>query len=146
MGRNVLVDFSNHALQRLARTALRKVGGTILNHVLYNLRPAHRAGQLGYQVLLDFGSIRMRLGVYILINGALRGLELRILNGSLLLVLGRLHQRRVESTTHLQRQRTLGTGSLQLLASLVHSVNVTADNQLTRIIVVGRHHNTLAQL
>lgn len=91
-------------------------------------------GHLGYQVLLDLGSVRMRQGVHILIDGALRSAELSLLDGSLELVLGGLHQRRVERTAHLQRQGTLGTGGLQLLTSLVDGVDVARDNQLTGLL------------
>ena len=55
--RNLTVDLANHTLQSLARTALREVVGTVGNHVLDNLRPAHTACQLGYQVGLDLSRV-----------------------------------------------------------------------------------------
>ena len=73
----------------------------------------------------------MGLAIYILINRALRSLDIGLLDSCLQFVLGRLHQWRVESATHLQRQSALGTSSLQLFASLVDGVNITRDNQLT---------------
>ena len=88
----------------------------------------------------------MRLGIHILIDRALRRLDLRLLDGSLELVLSGLHQRRVEGTTYLQRQGTLGTGSLQLLASLVDGIKVARDHKLTGAVIVGGHHYTLTHL
>ena len=67
----------------------------------------------------------MWLTVNILINRTLRSRELSLLDSSLEFVLGRLHQWRVESATHLEGKGTLGTGSLQLLACLVDSLNIT---------------------
>ena len=146
MSSNFLVDLSNHTLQGLTRSTLCEVVSTISNHVLYALGPANRACQLSNQVSLDLSGISMRLTIYILINGALRCLDLGSLDSCLQLVLGGLHQWRVESTTHLQRQGTLGTSGLQLLASLVDGVDVTRDNQLTRVVVVGSYANALAHL
>ena len=83
----------------------------------------------------------MRLSVNILIDGTLRSLELGLLDGCLELILGRLHQRRVERATNLQRNGTLSTSSLQLLASLVDSLYVARDNQLTRVVVVSTNNN-----
>ena len=67
----------------------------------------------------------MRLAVYILVNRTLRSRESCFLDSSLKLVLGRLHQWRVESATYLQRQSSLGTSSLQLLAGSIDSVYIT---------------------
>ena len=146
MSRYFTVDLGYHATQCLARTALCEVVSTVGNHVLHTLCPAHARCQLGNQVLLDLSSIGMRLAVDVLVDRSDGLLELSLLNGGLQFVLGRLHQRRVEGTTHLQRHGTLGTGSLQLLASLVDGIDIARDNQLTWVVVVGRNHHALAQL
>ena len=88
----------------------------------------------------------MRLGIYILVNRALRSLDLCGLDSSLELILCRLHQRRVESATHLQYEGTLGTCSLELLASLLDSLNISRDNELSRTVIVGRNDHALTQL
>ena len=88
----------------------------------------------------------MRLSIYVLINGALRSLNLSLLDSCLQLILSGLHQRRVESTANLQRQGTLSTCGLQLLASLVDSINLTRDNQLTGVVVVSSYTYALAHL
>ena len=88
----------------------------------------------------------MRLSINVLVNGALWSLNLSSLDSCLQLVLSRLHQWRVESTTYLQHQCTLSTSSLQALASLLDSLNVTADNQLSRTVIVSGYYYTLTQL
>ena len=131
----------NHALQRLARTALCEVVGTVGNHRLHALCPTHARCELSNEVLLNLSRIGVGLAVHVLIDRTLRSLEVRLLDGGLQLVLGRLHQGRVESATHLQRQSTLCTCSLQLCASLVDGLYVAADDQLTRVVIVGAHHH-----
>ena len=88
----------------------------------------------------------MRLSIYILINRALWSLDLSSLDSCLKLVLSRLHEWRVESTTNLEHKRTLSTSSLELLASLLDSLYITRDNQLTRTVIVSCNNNTLAHL
>ena len=118
MSRDLFVDLGDHALQRLARTTLGEVVGTVGNHILNTLSPTDGTRELGNEVSLDLSRISMRLSIDILIDRTLRRLDLRLLDGSLKLVLGRLHQRRVERATHLQHQCTLSTSGLQLLAGL----------------------------
>ena len=87
----------------------------------------------------------MRLTIYILVYRTLGSLNLCLLDSGLQLILGRLHQWRVESTTHLQRQCTLGTSSLQLFAGLIDSLYVAADDQLAGVVIVSANHDiTLA--
>ncbi len=88
----------------------------------------------------------MRHCIYILINRALRSLNLSSLDSSLELILGWLHEWRVECATYLEHKCTLSTSSLQALASLFDSLYVTTDNQLTWAVIVGRYYHTLAQL
>ena len=81
MSGNFFVDFHDHALQGLTRTTLCEVIGTVGNHILDTLCPAYRRGELSDQVGLDLSGIGMRLAIHILINGALRSLDLRSLDG-----------------------------------------------------------------
>ena len=90
--------------ERLARATLDKLVGAGGNHVLHALRPSHRAGELGDQVGLDLLGVGVGLGIDILEDRALRGREVHVLNGLGQLVLGGLHERRVESTTHIEHQ------------------------------------------
>ena len=43
----------------------------------------------------------------------------------------------MERTTDLQGQGALGTGSLQLLAGLVDSLDIAADDQLAGVVLIG---------
>ena len=85
----------------------------------------------------------MGLCVHVLIDGAAGSQEVNFLDGLLQLLGSRLHQGAVESTAHGQNQRTLGTGSLQLLACSVHSIHVAADYQLAGTVIVGRNHHAV---
>lgn len=62
---------------------------------------------------------------------------MHVLNGLGQLVLGGLHERRVESTTHIEHQGALCTGGLHLLAGLVDTIDRARDDQLARAVVVG---------
>ena len=124
MGIDITVDLGNHALESLTGAALGEVVGTVGNHILHTLRPTDTAGELRDEVGLNLGGIGMGLAIHILVDGALGCLDLRLLDGSLEFVLGGLHQRRMEGTTHLQRQGALGTGSLQLLAGLIDGIDI----------------------
>ena len=88
----------------------------------------------------------MRLSVHILIYRTFRCLDLSGLNGCLEFILGRLHQRRVEGTTHLEHEGTLGTSSLELLASLLDSLHVTRDHELTWAVIVSGNDDALTHL
>ena len=90
---HISVNFYNHALQGLAWSALSEIVGTVGNHVLHALRPTHRAGELGNEVLLDFGRIGMRFAVNILIDGAHGCIDFCLFDGGLQLILGGLHER-----------------------------------------------------
>ena len=81
----------------------------------------------------------MGLCIDILIDGARGSREAGLLDSLLQLILGRLHQGTVESATHHEGQCALGTGSLQLLASLGDGLLVARDDQLAGAIVVGGH-------
>ena len=83
----------------------------------------------------------MSLAVNILVDRTLGSLHLCLLNGSLKLILGGLHQRRMERTANFQRQCTLGTGCFQFLASLTDGIDITRNHQLTGVIIVGRNHD-----
>ena len=81
-----------HTLKCLARTTLDELGCTGSNHILHLLCPAYTGCKLSDEVVLDFCSIGVSLCVYILIYGADRSLEFCLFDGSLELVLGRLHE------------------------------------------------------
>ena len=87
----------------------------------------------------------MRTAVDILIDRPQRSMYLRLFDSLLQLVLGRLHQGRVEGATHLQRQSSLGSCFLQQGAGLVDGLDVARDDQLAGVVIVGTHHDmTLA--
>lgn len=89
---HVTVYLRYHATQSLARTALGEVVGTIGNHILHTLGPTYGTGELGNEVGLNLDRVGMRLAVNILIDGADRSLHLNLLDGSLQLVFGGLHE------------------------------------------------------
>ena len=53
----------------------------------------------------------------------------------------RIHQWRMESTTHFQRKSTFGSGSFHQFASLFDTRYRAGDNDLSRAVVVGRYAN-----
>ena len=120
-----LVNASNHTLKGLARSALQEVVGTSGNHVLHSLCPTHGRCELSDEVGLDIGRICVRLTINILINWALRSRELSLLDSCLEFILGRLHQWRMECSTNLEGQCTLGSCSLEFLACLVDGLNIS---------------------
>ena len=56
-------------------------------------------------------------------------------------VLGRLHQRRMECSTHLQRQCPFGTGSFQPFARSVNGTYITRNHQLTGAVIISRNNH-----
>ena len=88
----------------------------------------------------------MGLTVDVLIDGADGLVELGGLNGGFELVLGVLHQGRMEGAAHGQHDGPLGTGFLNHLAGALHGLAVAGDDQLTGIVVVGGNHDALALL
>ena len=98
-----LVDATDHTLKSFARTTFCEVVCSVSDHVLYTLCPAYRACELCDEVLLDVGRVSMRLAVNVLVYRTLRSVDFGLLDSCFKLILGWLHEWRVESTTHLQR-------------------------------------------
>ena len=87
------------------------------------LRPVDGGGELGYEVGFYFIWIGVGQGIDILIHGALGGVELGSLDGCGKLLLGWLHQGRVEGTAHTQGKGTLGTCRGELLACEIDTLD-----------------------
>lgn len=98
-----LVDATDHTLKSFARTTFCEVVCSVSDHVLYTLCPAYRACELCDEVLLYVGRGSMWLAVNVLVYRTLRSVDFGLLDSCLKFVLCRLHEWRVESTTHLQR-------------------------------------------
>ena len=111
------------------------------NHVLYRLCPAYGSRELCHEVFLDFCRISVRQSVYVLVNRALRRVEVGGVDSSFQFYLSRIHQRRVESTAYLQWQGTLGAGCLHQFASFVDAFDGAGDNNLSRAVEVGSYAN-----
>lgn len=138
------MDLFNQALEYAAGAHLCELGSAILYHFLDGLRPTDGSGELVDEVLLYIGGVDIWLGINVLVYGASGGIECGGCYGSFQLLAGRLHQRRVEGATHLQYQRTLGTGSLELLAGDIDTFYAAADNELAGAIIVSRDNDLVA--
>ena len=103
------------------------------------MAPANGSGELLQQVGLDLGRIGVGLSVHVLVDGAAGSREVGSLDSLGQLGTGRLHQGRVESTTHLEGQRTACASLLEFLTSGLDSGNLTRDDHLTGAVIVGRN-------
>lgn len=112
---------SYHSLKRTTRTTLDELVSTISNHILHTLCPHHAMCELCDKVCLDFYRIGMWLCIDILVYRAFWLTDLRCLDGFLKLILCRLHEWRMESTTNAERKGTLCTCLLKLLASSLNA-------------------------
>lgn len=72
-----------------------------------------------------------------------RLVEVGSLDGACQFLLGRLHERRVERTAHLELERTLCAGSEQLLACCVYARVCTRYDHLAGAVVVGRGNDVV---
>ena len=119
------------------------LGETIGNHVLDNLSPFHGSGELGDEVTLDFLRVGVRKRVNILVNGANRSSEVGFLDSIGEHGVSRLHERRVESATHLENESAASAGFFHLLASSLNTGNGTGNYHLSGAVVVGRSNDVV---
>ena len=136
-----LTYFSNHALQSFTRTAFGKVRSPGIHHILDFLSPKNTSRKLLNKVSFDLFRISMSQTINILINRAYRFLELCYGYCSLQFFFSRLHKRTVESTTNRKQQGTFGSVFFQFGASSLNSFLFTANNQLTRAIIISRYND-----
>ena len=83
----------------------------------------------------------MRKCIHILIYRTFRSMYFGSFDSSFQFYFSRIHQWRMESTTHFQRKSTFGSGSFHQFARLFDTRYRAGDNDLSRAVVVGRYAN-----
>ena len=94
------------------------------------------------KVLLDRFRIGLRFCIHILINRTFRSMEIGMSDGICQFSTSRLHQRRMESTTHFEFQSPFCTGLQHLCTGSIYTFDRTRYNNLSRAIIIGRNHDT----